>query len=185
MSYKYQCYIGIDPGKDGAITIQILDEKKQWDIRSFKIPLLADKDYDVKGLISILQGTQSLCATYNKSMLVALEDVHSLHNTSAKSNFSFGYGVGLLRGCVVGLNLPFVLINAKKWQKLCFEGVPIIDKIGPIARGRGLTDTKKMALISAQRLYPSLCLNFGGRASTPHKGLIDSLMISHYIKMTY
>lgn len=183
---NYISFIGIDPGKDGGVV-------RIWNgpykdvkniVETFKIPLLANKDYDIRGLIKILTDLHQECPT-DRPPLVLLEDVHSIRGSSAKSNFSFGYGVGLIRCAVVSVNLPFVLIGPKKWQKVCFEGIRTIEKVGPIKEGFGKVDTKKMSQVACERLYPGVNLLGSERSKVAHKGIVDALLIAHYGRVTY
>jgi hypothetical protein len=86
-----------------------------------------------------------------------------------------GYQVGILEALCVSLNLPYHKVKAKVWQKDMFQGVPELTKSGK-------RDTKGMALVACQRMFPTLKLTFGERATKPHDGLVDAVLIAAYGK---
>jgi hypothetical protein len=170
--------IGVDPGKLGVITIQ----KEDGEIIHHKIPLVS-KEFDIQSLKNIF----AEFLDSKDDVLVGVENVHALFNSSAKSTWVFGFGLGLLEGILSSYEIPYVKINSKEWQKLAFEGIPAIYKT---AEKKDNTknpklDTKTMAVLAVKRLYPKQPLNFGGRAEKPNEGLCDSLLISHYLKYKY
>jgi hypothetical protein len=114
-----------------------------------------------------------------------MENVHSIFRVGAKSNFQFGRALGIIEGILEALEIPYYKIQPKKWQEVCFEGVPRIMKPGKPATGRGDTDTKAMALVAAQRLYPKLDLRKSTRAEKAHDGIVDALLLAHYAKLKY
>ena len=48
--------------------------------------------------------------------------------------------------------------------------------------GKSTRDTKAMALVAAKRLFPDAKLTFGDKATKPHDGLVDALLMSEYGK---
>lgn len=170
---KYTRFIGIDPGKSGAI-VSIDD----LGIEANATPMLNKEEYDLGGFFKLLQRLN------NREAIVLIEDVHSIFGVSAKSNFQFGRGLGIIEALTVAAGLPYVKVGPKTWQKLCFQGVAEVTK-GVTKTGRGKTDTKAMAAVAAARLYPGEALNFGGRAKKPHDGLVDALLMAHYCKLMH
>jgi hypothetical protein len=171
-------YIGIDPGKQGAIAIQ----KEGQEPIIHKIPLVV-KEYDIQNLKNIFIQYCSI----EDEVMVGIENVHALFGSSAKNTFEFGFGLGLLEAIVSTYEIPYVKINPKEWQKLAFEGIPAIYKIAEKKDNTKNTklDTKAMAVLAVKRLYPKQPLNYGGRAEKPNEGLCDALLISHYLKYKY
>ena len=106
----------------------------------------------------------------------ALEDVHSLPGVSAKANFSFGENKGEYRGMLVALELPYMEVQPKVWQKVAWEGVPLMKN------SKGRTDTKAMSLTAAKRLFPNESFLATSRSSVPHDGLVDAALIAYYLK---
>lgn len=173
--------IGIDVGKLGAIAIQHEGGR----IECHKMPLIG-KVWDTHAMKDILKPFRAGNGIYEA--MVVIEDVHAIFNSSANTTFQFGQGAGLLEGILAAYEIPFVKINPKKWQELCFQGVPEIHQLTTkvkdnVKEGKKKIDTKAMALVAMKRIYPNQPLNFGGRAEKPHEGLVDAVLISHYCKL--
>jgi hypothetical protein len=154
-------YIGIDLGLNGAITIIHPDGY----IESAKMPVIG-KLIDIPSLKYIIA---------RKDAVVVFEDLGVIFGTSKATAFSMGYQVGIVEALCVSLNLPYHKVKAKVWQKDMFQGVPELTKSGK-------RDTKGMALVACQRMFPTLKLTFGERATKPHDGLVDAVLIAAYGK---
>jgi hypothetical protein len=161
-------YIGIDPGKSGGIAILTEDMK----LILFTVPTIG-KLVDHQSIRTVLDGYRG--GNGNQSYY-ALEDVHSLPGVSAKANFSFGENKGEYRGLLVGLQLPYMEVQPKTWQKIAWEGVPLMKK------PNGKTDTKAVSLTAAKRLFPNESFLATSRSSVPHDGLVDATLIAYYLK---
>lgn len=170
--------IGIDPGKSGAFVIQ-----KDNQVIVHAMPLIA-KEYDIQGMKKILEDYICMEGDGNDIMIV-LEDVHAIFNSSAGSTFEFGRGLGIIEGIISSFDIPHVKIAPKTWQKICFQGVPVIEKPGTKAKGAARYDNKAMALLAVKRLYPNQKLTFTDKQTKPQDGLIDALLLSHYCKLNY
>lgn len=172
-------YLGVDVGKLGAIC----GIDSEGEVTTNRIPLIKDI-IDTRAMVEIFRIYTDVYGAEN--VFCGAEDVHSIFGVSAKSNFQFGKAAGLVEGFLVGLKIPFILVPPKTWQKHAFLGVPIINK--PLEKGKKIPspDTKAMALVAAKRLFPSADLvNGGPRATKPHDGIVDALLIANYIKANY
>jgi hypothetical protein len=166
-------YIGIDPGKQGAISV-IFDNDL---IRHWSMPLIG-KEYDIKTLTRIIEGFSKL------QVYCVLESVHALFGSSANNTFEFGYGLGVLEGILTSHEIPYSKITPKIWQKLMFQGVPLITK--PSSTGKTQkTDTKKMALIAAQRIFPKETFLQSERCKKPHEGFVDACLMAEYARRNF
>lgn len=161
-----KAYIGIDPGKSGGIAVL----KEDGHLLLYTIPKIG-KLVDLKEIASILGG-------FNKEFesFFALENVHSLPGVSAKSNFSFGENKGEYRGMLVALGCSYMEVTPKGWQKVAWEGIPLMKK----ANKRN--DTKAMSLTAATRIWPQMSFLATTRSSVPHDGLVDAALIAYYLK---
>ena len=93
-------YIGIDPGKTGAVAI--LDDKGNY------INVL---DFGQEGLMSTLIG-------YAPAVKFAyLEKVHSMPGQGVVSTFSFGENFGWWQGVLGSLGIPYTTIRPQDWMK--------------------------------------------------------------------
>ena len=145
-------YIGIDPGASGALCALLAKQNKM---------IFKDTTEDPSKLIEWIDQIKT---GYNLRVIM-IEDVHSLPLVSAKSNFSFGYNLGVITTIAMACNVMVDKVPPKKWQK--FAGV----------KEKGPAIKKEVAEI-ASRLYPNAVLH------TPRGRLLDgrsdALMIAHY-----
>mgnify|MGYP000107824720 CR=1 FL=1 len=173
-------YIGIDIGKLGAIVIQDI---KTNEILTFPMPILAN-ELDVKKLNDFLLPFKD-----SKETICAFEDLRAIFNVSAKSTFSFGFIAGITEGIVSVLNIPYVKVQAKIWQKQAFLGIKEIRKPSKIDKNgkerKGGLETKQMALLAAKRLYPNTELRATQKSKKEHEGIVDALLISWWLIQNY
>lgn len=96
-------WIGIDPGKTGAICVLSEDGSTQFFNNSSSIANIVTE-----------------LTTLNKNhkiRMCMIEDVHAVFGSSSKSTFNFGFGVGFLHGVFQTLGLPLDSVQPKVWQK--------------------------------------------------------------------
>lgn len=161
-------YIGIDPGKSGAIVI--MDGENHF--HAHAMPSIG-KTYDAKKISDILKEL-SLYTCH-----CVIEDVHAIYGASASATFEFGYGVGLIEGILVANGIPFTKVQPKKWQKVMWEGIKLQTR--PSSSGKtDVTDTKSMSKIAATRLFPDFDFRENSRCKNPHDGIIDAVLIAEY-----
>jgi hypothetical protein len=161
-------YVGIDPGKDGAIVC--ITGKR---VRTYKFPKIG-LDIDERALWKIFTQLpdDSFCV---------LELVHSIHNSGAKSNFEFGGTYFMLRMALAARGLAFRAVTPKEWQKRMFHGRTLIKS------PKGGRDTKAMALSLMTEMYPAVDLKNPDkpRAYTPDSGIVDALAMATYARETF
>jgi hypothetical protein len=146
----------IDPGKSGGYAI--LGEKLEYG----KMPISPDGEIDVRVIESLLK-------KHNPD-LILLEKVHSIFGTSAKSNFSFGFGNGAIYATCLLQNKQFIMVEPKKWQAVAWQG---INKV---------KDPKKNSLAAAHRLFPEERFLATERSSVAHDGIVDAVLIAYWGK---
>ena len=102
---KEKIYIGIDPGKNGALAV----------IRESKEVSLVD--FDLKAYIDLLSYFKSSIKSYD--MFIGIERVHAMPGEGVKSSFSFGERVGELKGMISTLDFDnnTEWIQPQTWQK--------------------------------------------------------------------
>ena len=93
-------YIGIDPGKTGAVAI--LDDKCNY------INVL---DFGQEGLMPALIGYAPVVK------FAYLEKVHSMPGQGVVSTFSFGENFGWWQGVLGSLGIPYTTIRPQDWMK--------------------------------------------------------------------
>lgn len=91
-------YIGIDPGKAGAMAILDGD--------SYFVTKFEQGEY-----ISALLGVDP------KQSIVCLEHVHAMPGQGVTSMFSFGQNLGWIQGVLETLGIPYELVTPQKWKR--------------------------------------------------------------------
>lgn len=175
-------YIGIDPGKNGGIAIIDSDGKF---IEKHLIPKIKD-DIDIHSFYDIFIQIKENCKSLNTNIHVCTESVHSIFGSSAGSNFTFGYVVGIIDTIIIAHNLPYSKVQPKDWQKNIWQEYEIErepskkDKNGKLKPGKVLT--KLTSLKACKRLYPDVDLRATERSKNQHDGLVDALLIATYCR---
>lgn len=173
-------FIGIDPGKEGALVVF-----SGVNVIKYVMPTIGP-ELDCHELSRILKKYAE------QDSFVCLEQVHAIRGSAAGATFTFG---GVYYACRMGLcafNIPFTLVQPKIWQKVMYQGIPEIRK-PPILikKGKragqtmpGRLDTKKMSLIAANRLFPTVDLRKNEKCRVAHDGIVDALLIAEYCRKT-
>ena len=137
------CFIGIDPGKDGAIAVMDSDGRI-FDV--FDMPTIKNgskRSLLVSELKRILAALVTEFGAQN--IVCGIEKVNAFPGNGSVSSFSFGKNAGVLEGIVCGLGIRYELIHPKTWQKIALKDV------------EG-SDTKARSVIAAGRMFPDLVL---------------------------
>lgn len=129
-----RAWLGVDPGKKGAIAIVTTDSVEALDYPG-DVALAAD----------ILRGWVAIYDIQS----VALERVHSMPGQGVKSTFTFGETFGAWQGILAALEVPYALVSPQQWQR------------GVIVPSDGATP-KERSLSVARRLYPAVDLHRKG-----------------------
>ena len=145
---------GIDPGATGAICV--LDSHDP-----AHVALLDLKKHSNTDIYNWLHSQLRF-----RGSEIWIEDIHSMHGMSAKSNFSFGKNLGIVTAIAELFNhdLPNT-VTPKIWQKY----------VGVTAKGKAI---KKQVAKIAQYLYPQAELH--GKRGGLLDGRSDALMIAYY-----
>lgn len=93
-------YIGIDPGKKGALAV--IDTEAP---APFAVP------FSERGYLDVLRDTDP-----GKS-IVALEKVAAMPGQGVTSMFNFGCGFGWTQGILEALRFPYELVPPQRWKK--------------------------------------------------------------------
>jgi len=145
--------VGIDPGADGGLCIV---SGGACTCRSLA---------DLQGALQTL----SAWASFERPLLVALEDTHAFAGVSATANYRVGWHGGFWEGVAMALGLPLVRVSPARWQK---------EVCGTLPRDR--RKRKEAVARVAQRLWPAV------RLRTPRgrllDGLADAICIAEYAR---
>lgn len=188
-------YIGIDPGIDtGGISIL----RDDMSLTPRMTPRIDGKgDIDLMAISSwILDEADAIQEAGGGTLVVGVEDVHSIFGSSASSNFAFG---GRRREPVALFNMlaemerryavhkdvkfMFEEVQPKVWQK---EVWTTADKVFDKSK----VDTKATSIRCALRLFPEVTftLPWSGKGVKPKKiqdGMCDSSLIAEYFRRKF
>lgn len=170
--------IGIDPGLDGAFVFLTEDGT----VIDKQIMPKIGKVLDLRAISDILNVPDK------QGWHIFIEEVHAIFGASAKSTFSFGFAYCAVQMAACVHNFKWTLVQPKKWQSIAYQGIPEMRKPSttynnrkgkPCTRKGGLK-TKEMSLVAVKRLFPTIDLKASSRCRTPHKGIVDALLIAEY-----
>lgn len=109
-----------------------------------------------------------LKALQDFKLIAFVEAVHATPQMGVSSAFTFGRTCGHLEGFLIGRGIPVRRVRPQAWQKEMHRGVE------PTA------DAKARSLDAVKNLFPEVNLLETPRCKTPHKGMIDALLIAEY-----
>lgn len=165
-------YCGIDGGLSGAIAC-IRPNNTKVDIEIFDMPVMATKtgkktkrEYDEHRIRDILAREMAL---NSNGVIVALEQAQPYPGQGAVSNFTTGYCLGLIKGLLCALRVPFRVVYPKTWQKAFFT-----NKAG---------EAKKCAYQAASRLFPDV--KFKTPRGKIKDGQADAALLALFSKLTF
>lgn len=187
--------IGIDPGIDTGGLAMI---PENGEIKVIMTPRISAKgDIDLRAISGFfLDAADKIQEGGGGTLAIAVEDVHSIHNSSAASNFTFGgrrREPNALFAMMVEMmeryeSLPdvrfmFEEVQPKTWQK---ELHTTADRVYTAAK----LDTKATSIRCAMRLFPlvSFVKPWSGKGIQPTKiqdGMCDATLIAEYIRRKF
>lgn len=153
--------IGIDPGFNGGICI--LNEEGKI-INKYIMPIReidGKRELDSQRIKEILENVKPI-------KMLGIEKQQSIYGVNTSVVFKMGRGMGILEGLAVGLEIPYILILSRKWQKEMFGGL-----------GKG--DTKQQSRLLAQELFPNEDFTATKRSRILHDGMTDACLISVFL----
>ncbi len=159
---KDTAFIGIDPGKTGAIGI-ILPTKSL--VMDFIDPTIPSTVQNLKNGYKIV---------------TCIEKVGAMPGQGVVSMFNFGANYGWWKGILDAYSLPYTTVTPQKWQKSIFKDTDTV--LFEKGAKKGKKDRKTMALNKARELFPELS---GDLKLKKHDGRADALLIAYYTKLTY
>lgn len=168
-----KCYIGIDVGAKGYIAIQIDGE---WSHVS-----IADCDlYQLSKLFSNIRAN-------NNRISCAIEDVHAIYGSSAKSTFQFGFNKGYLIGLLAANKIPYTLVAPKEWQKEMWGNSDMVVTYKTVTiKGKQVSkkevNTKQTSINCAKRLFPTMDFRKSERAKNIDDNKVDATLLCEYAR---
>ena len=161
-------YIGIDPGKQGAIAA-IAEDK----IFFYPMPLTG-KGKAGKVCGAALRDILFRLPSGNK--FIAIERAQAMRKKGATqgvtSSFSFGMGYGIILGVVECLGLPHILVIPQSWKKAILSEL-------------SWKGNKKASIEYCQRRWPDAVLRRTERCTTDDDGYADALCLAEFARMRH
>lgn len=176
-------FLGIDPGKQGAIA-SIDDDSRA--ARVVVVPTIAGEkgskvEYSLTDIRDVLVhharevgGPMRLFVTLEKSQpMPPLFKGKQNAEGEAPANISgtiANFNRGVCRGyewMLVALGIPYQLVAPRSWQAVMHVGTPG-------------SSTKQRSIMAAQRLFPSVSLLESARCRVAHDGMAEALLIAEY-----
>lgn len=137
-------YIGIDPGKSGALAL--LTEDGQCTVVPFQ-------ESAYTAILKAASGPSSVCC---------LEKVGAMPGQGVVSMFNFGHNLGYIEGLLQAFDIPYQLVPPQTWKKefcvtsdkntsieVCRKLFPHVSLL-PTARSRKLSDGMAEAMLMAE-----------------------------------
>tara|TARA_Y100001963_G_scaffold157288_1_gene253148 strand:- start:1450 stop:1965 length:516 start_codon:yes stop_codon:yes gene_type:complete len=159
-------YLGIDPGKDGALVAINEDGKVEANFmtrRDFTTTI--GKGSKREYLISRMNYAVRCLGGKRNIKLAAIEKQSARPGQGVTSTFSTGYGYGLWVGVLSANGVPFIEVRPKTWTSKMLKDVP----------GEG----KNRSVYAVMNRLPDLDLT-PGRKTKPHDGLADAACLALY-----
>jgi len=168
MSHVHRTFIGIDPGKKGAIAVIT-------DGHLYEVRCLAE--FSCSELLDFIEGH---CG--NKTF-INIEKVHSRPLDGRKSVFSFGKGYGkLLAICEIAIShTPMHPIDEEGVMKVASGAIvrvpPAVWKKKVLGKGK---HDKQDSINKAKELYPDVNLKRTPRCRVDDDNMAEAILIAYY-----
>lgn len=177
MEGKEMVYVGIDPGKSGAIAVLNRDGIE---IFSSVVPKIG-KEYDRHAVLNILRRLEN-----KYEVRACLEDINGHVAKGRTTAFIMGAGKEMWEMALTACEIRYTRATPQKWQKVSWEGVPIQYVTSVKNKSGKKKDTKKTSEIAFKRLFPNsdvYVTDNGGKSKNAHDGLIDAYLIAEYCRI--
>jgi crossover junction endodeoxyribonuclease RuvC len=164
-------FIGIDPGKDGAMAIlgyrdtpilipfnetEYANQLRRLDPHTFcSMPVSEAKLHETLG-IKLLEPFTPFCV---------VEHVNAMPGQGVTSCFSFGQNFGFILGLLTAFRIPYELVRPQKWKKEF-----------------SCTSDKNTSISVAQRLFPGVDLRRTPKCTKPHDGMAEALLMAEHAR---
>lgn len=163
-------FLGIDPGKEGAVASIIEEDGKMVEIKFYDPALFSVKDgTKVKNEYNEADMCRSLqaLATEGDEVYCVLEKVSAMPGQGVTSMFNFGMGYGMWRGMLSAFKIPYSLVHPLTWKNKVMRDMP---------------KEKEAAAERVLQLFPQVI----DQVKKPRKGYnigrCDALLMAHYAR---
>jgi hypothetical protein len=177
-------FIGIDPGKDGAIVAV-----KNGKIIFKEVMRMSGDGFDVRWLCKLLLDFKK----EHKDLFIVTERLQPiiLFRVGAWQTFKLGMAYQHVLSAIKITNAPWMEVLPRVWTKRIWEGFePIYDKKKKpkVNKKTGektqKLDSKKMSLQAFEKIFPGTDVRATERSTKPHDGIIDASLLCEFAKRT-
>ena len=145
-------YIGIDPGKKGAMAI--FNDIGRLEIHEFSTSVFK----------SILMPFFDPFSD-EKEAKCCLEHVSAMPGNGSVSMFNFGENFGFIQGLLTAYEIPYELVRPQKWKKEF-----------------GISSDKNQSVEVCRRLFPNAILKRSERCTKMDDGFAEALLLAEYCR---
>lgn len=149
-------YIGIDPGKSGAIAV--IDTAGEND----RGRVVCIKPFDEKQYCDTL--LELICSS-TQEIRCCVERVSAMPGQGVTSMFNFGKNFGYILGLLDMCAIPYELVTPQKWK-------------GEF----GVTSDKNSSIAVCKRLFPDVSLRPTERCRKDNDGMAEALLMAEYAR---
>lgn len=148
-------FVGIDPGKNGALAA----------IRDSERPMLVPFEDDGESYINVFRRLFSIRRDTLAPVYVMVEKVWAMPHEGVSSAFSFGMNFGLICGIAKSIGFEVESATPQQWQKHF-----------------GISGDKQEHIAKAKEMFPSANLKRTPRCKKDHDGFADAILIAEYLR---
>tara|TARA_R110001583_G_scaffold1589_7_gene12403 strand:+ start:2871 stop:3386 length:516 start_codon:yes stop_codon:yes gene_type:complete len=165
---KKSIYVGIDPGKDGAVVAINADGTIAGSFMTRQdFTTNVGKGSKREYLIYRMNYAIKCLGSKHNIMLAAVEKQSARPGQGVVSMFSAGYGYGLWLGILSANGVPFIEVRPRTWTSKILKDIP--------------GDGKNRSVYAVMNRLPDLDLT-PGKKRKPHDGLADAACLALYAK---
>lgn len=166
---EINCFVGVDPGLSGAISIFKNDRYVVFPMPTKKSILRkkTKRDMDIQKLVEIFDENIG----FNSHVIAGIELVHAMPQQGVSSTFLFGRVSGIVEGCIGAFGYESYRITPQVWKKFY-----------PGMRGLDRKEQKDLARELAADTAPYIKDEFRRKKDD---GKAEALLIANYVKENY
>jgi hypothetical protein len=180
-------YIGLDIGLTGGVVVLDENSKIRYRIAMDEGLIKPDATPDVKKIFAIINHFSKIGDVH-----VILERFAGFHGISKKGVASLERQGGKLYGMVELMDFPYTASLPKNWQKIICGDTKQYDKTSMVRTDRKdengkwikkkvvKKDTKRIALVTVNRLFPKEKWLRNSSCRTSHDGMVDACLLALY-----
>lgn len=156
-------FVGIDPGKDGALAV--LGYREAPILVPFGEPEYANQLRRIAPFFIATGAEGAEGAVEQRETFAVVEHVSAMPGQGVTSCFSFGRNFGFILGLLTAFRIPYELVRPQKWKKVF-----------------SCTSDKNTSIEVAQRMFPGVDLRRTPRCAKPHDGICEALLMAEYAR---